>query len=359
MRVRLVIILLFLISSCSAFDVTPSNPMPGDKITISGSGAPGSQLEFRSSFSMNLPVSNGQYEYESNVEVPQKPNRFAVSARNVKDLNLGVKMIIWITKRIEANGGTASVSQSDVPPGRYDLKMFGTAEDGASSVPVDVSAKTTVNADSDGKYSLILDTSGMPGGDYIIEGAGDVKTIHVGSSEISSESGSNSGSHDSGNISVRSEDGSNGSPEQQSSSKGLEVTSDVIEWYAGMHGMDPKNSAQYAEAKRQIGNMISGGYWKIIAKGSPLTEQAGNCEDRYCIVRGKDACTVCREEEIATASSNHANTINIINTTENKTPENASTNTGENMSATAQPSQGGFINSLIDWIWSLVRGWIK
>ena len=74
---------------------------------------------------MNLPVTAGKYEYETTVEIPQKPNRFTVAARNVEDFNAGVKLGIWITKSFKADGGTARISQGDVPPGRYNLKMFG------------------------------------------------------------------------------------------------------------------------------------------------------------------------------------------------------------------------------------------
>jgi hypothetical protein len=105
-----------------------------------------------------------------------------VTAKNVKDLNAGVKMVIWITKRFEASGGIATVSQSDVPPGRYNLKMFGEASPGATVVPIKVEAETAVKADSEGRYSLAIDTSGIPAGDYNIEGDGDSKTIRIGSS---------------------------------------------------------------------------------------------------------------------------------------------------------------------------------
>ncbi len=127
-------------------------------------------------------MAEGKYEYETRVLIPQKPNRFTVTARNVKDLNAGVKMVIWITKRFEASGGIATVSQSDVPPGRYNLKMFGEASPGATVVPIKVEAETAVKADSEGRYSLAIDTSGIPAGDYNIEGDGDSKTIRIGSS---------------------------------------------------------------------------------------------------------------------------------------------------------------------------------
>lgn len=176
----LLVLVLILISLASAFEVTPANPNSGDEIIISGVAAPNEEVPLRSSFQMDLPVTDGKYEYETNVGIPQQPNRFTVTAQNVKDMNLGVKIFIWITKRFEASGGIATVSQGNLPPGRYTLKMFGEALPGVSAVPVEVEADTSVKADSSGKYSLTIDTSGIPAGDYNIEGDGDSKTIRIG-----------------------------------------------------------------------------------------------------------------------------------------------------------------------------------
>jgi hypothetical protein len=135
---------------------------------------------------MDLPVSGGRYEYETSVEIPRQPNRFTVSASNIKDLGVGLKMVIWLTKSFAASGGTATLSHSNVPPGRYSVKLFGESLPGASSVPVKVSADTRVQADSIGQYSLVLDTSGVPAGDYAITGGGETKIIHLGAGAATS-----------------------------------------------------------------------------------------------------------------------------------------------------------------------------
>jgi hypothetical protein len=181
MKLSVWLLVLALIPLASAFEVSPANPSPGEDIVIDGTSAPNEEVRLRSSFQMDLPVAEGKYEYETSVLIPQKPNRFTVTARNVKDLNAGVKMVIWITKRFEASGGVATVSQADVPPGRYNLKMFGEALPGATAVPVKVEAETAVQANSEGSYSLTIDTSGIPAGDYHIEGDGDSKTVRIGS----------------------------------------------------------------------------------------------------------------------------------------------------------------------------------
>lgn len=173
-----------LASTSCAFDVSSSNPSPGEKVTLTGTANPGQKVDFQTSFQMDLPVNSGRYEYvATGVNIPQKPNRFEVSASGVKNINMGVKIVIWISKRFNATNGRASISQSDIPPGNYDLKVFGDALDGANSVNLKVIAQTAVNADSAGKYSLAIDTSGIPSGAYKIEGAGETKTIQVGGFE--------------------------------------------------------------------------------------------------------------------------------------------------------------------------------
>lgn len=363
------LVLIILIPVSSAFNISPTNPKAGDKITITGTAAPGEQVNFRSSFSMDLPVSNGQYEYETNVEIPQKPNKLAVTARNVLDMNLGVKMIIWITKRFEASGGTASISQSDVPPGRYDLKMFGAAADGASSVAVSVNAETAVMADSSGKYSLAIDTSGIPNGDYSIEGGGESKVIRFGGTASSAASPPTSseglgGHEDSGGTAS-----SSALPHINQNTPGLEITPDIISWYAGNHSLDSKNATQYAEADRQLKALTSGGYWKVISRGDPLTEHAGSCEDKYCLVRGKDACTNCRYEEMAGESFKASQKINTTeikeNISESSTLATAADNSTTAVNATISKNtsssrsavgEKGFFSRIINWFLSVIGG---
>jgi hypothetical protein len=292
-KIFIVLALLLLISIGSGFEVSTSNPNPGDKVILSGIASPGGQVSLRSSFTMNLPVAAGQYEYETRLDVPQKPNRFTLTVRKVKDFNAGVKIGIWITKGFAASDGTVTFSQADVPPGTYDLKMFGEALPGSSQVPVEVVAETTVEADSQGKYGMVIDTSGIPGGDYRIEGAGDSKTIHIGGSSETSQTSQSTSSGD---------DGGNTYTEPKPAP--VEITSPVIKWYASQIGLSINNSSQYDTAEKRLKERLSGGYWQVIARGDPMTEEAGNCEQDYCLVRGIDACRICREKDAQLKSIN-------------------------------------------------------
>lgn len=279
------------VAPVSAFETAVS----GSMVKVTGTASPGEQVSLRSSFTMDLPVNGGQYEYEANVEVPQEPNRFMVTAKNVQDFNAGVKMGIWITKHFQANGGTASISHADVPPGRYSLKMFGEALPGSVTVPVEVVAETQVKADARGMYSLDFDTSGVPAGEYRIEAAGEVKAIQIGGSSPDAAHSIASASSTAGQ--KENEDtGGEILPEQKAKQVG--ITSETVHWYANETGLTIATPDEYQDAERQLRQRLSGGYWKIIPQGEALTEQAGNCENEFCLVRDKDACTICREKSI-------------------------------------------------------------
>ena len=297
------------ISICSAFDLEPAHPNPGERVTLTGIASPHEQIPFSSSISLNLPVTGGAYEYETFVDISQKPNRFTVTARNVLDFHAGVKIGIWITKDIEPSGGTVSISQANVPPGRYNLKMFGKALPGSTDVPVKVVAETRVVADSTGKYNMVIDTSGLPMGDYVIKGDGDTKTISLGGSP---QALSSSGSAAENRIrKIDSENANDEIPLAREKTKQAKITREVVQWYAKEMGMDVKNESQYEVAERLLEKRLLKGYWIVIGQGDPLTEMAGNCEQEYCLVRGVDACTICREKDILSNATKSVSQSNI------------------------------------------------
>jgi hypothetical protein len=351
MKSAFILITIFVsvfISLGLSFEISPANIKPGEEMVLTGIAKPDSQLSFQSSFTMNLPVTAGKYEYEATVEIPQKPNRFTVAARNVQDFNAGVKFGIWITKSFKASGGTARISQGDVPPGRYNLKIFGTALPGSTEIPVTVEAETQVKADSAGKYNLAIDTSGIPAGDYRIAGAGDTKVIRLGdgssssvstSSEVAGESkGAGSKESDSGKAT-----GEKASIEQ--TTKPVEINQETVHWYARQIGLKYENSSQNDTAKKLLEERLRGGYWKIIARGEPLTEEAGNCQEEYCLVRGVDACTTCRDRDLVLRGSTSSNDSSI-----NATPLPAIPSKQSPPQATEPVQTKSFVSMFLDWI---------
>ena len=184
MAINLMLIFI-LISPGTSFELSADSVIAGENLIITGTSEPNSENTFISSFTMNLPVTSGNYNYETEIKVPNKPNRFSVTARNVQNLNAGVKMGIWITKSFESRDGVVHLSAADIPTGRYKLKVSGSAMPGANEVPITIEAETGVLADSSGSYKLVIDTTGIPEGDYLIKGDGDEKTVRILSKEKS------------------------------------------------------------------------------------------------------------------------------------------------------------------------------
>ena len=340
-RLNFAICLAFaIIFSISLTAVMPTDALEatvsGSTVSVTGTASPGEQVSMRSSFTINLPVSGGQYEYETSVVIPQEPNRFQVTARNVEDFNAGVKMGIWITKRFQASGGTASISHANVPSGRYNIKLFGEAQPGSSQVPVEVGAETRVMADGNGKYSLDIDTSGIPAGEYRIEVAGETKTIQVGiqspdSSAASSPTSTATGFSSTESTASKNENDGTGEEMTDQKEKPVEITSEVIHWYANETGQSIATAGKYQETEKQLRQRLAGGYWKIIRQGDPLTEQAGNCENMFCLVRDKDACTVCRDKDIIQKSNQSIDAANPAQVTNNPNRVSQNSNDSKNL----------------------------
>jgi hypothetical protein len=349
-----VIFVSIFISPGHSFELSPASVSPGQEVLLTGVAKPGSELSFQSSFTMNLPVTAGKYEYETTVEIPKKPNRFSVAARNVEDFNAGVKLGIWITKSFKADGGTARISQKDVPPGRYNLKMFGTALPGSTEIPVTVEAETQVQANSAGKYNLAIDTSGIPAGDYSIKGAGDSKIIRLGGGDSSTTSTSFTGKAESfrseGANELENEKTKNDESSTGQATKQVEINQKTVHWYARQIGLNVENSSQYKMAEKLLKKRLSGGYWEIIAQGQPLTEEAGDCQEEYCLVRGTDACTVCREKDMILRMGSSLNNSSINATLHPALPSKQSPS-----SQAAEPvTRKSFLSMLLDWIRQLL-----
>ena len=189
MAINLMLIFI-LISPGISFELSADSVTAGDNLIITGTSEPNSENTFISSFTMNLPVTSEKYNYETEIKVPNKPNRFSVTARNVQNLDAGMKKGIWITKSFESHDGVVHLSVADIPPGMYRLKVSGNAMPGANEVPITIEAETGVLADSSGSYKLVIDTTGIPESDYLIEGDGDAKTVRIMSKEENRSSAS-------------------------------------------------------------------------------------------------------------------------------------------------------------------------
>ena len=122
--------------------------------------------------------SKSGYSYDlPGVHMPNKPNNFTVLASGVKSLNVGVKKdpVIggsnhsraWVSAQAIAGAdGTAILDNDLISPGRYHFKIFGDAMENASQVGLEM--KVTKKLVIDGDFSLALNTSGFPSGNYSI-----------------------------------------------------------------------------------------------------------------------------------------------------------------------------------------------
>lgn len=164
----------------SSWDLSPENPVLGDTLRIKGSASPEEEIEVQVTFEKAAPVSGGEYEYIlEGVKIPDGfKNRFTVQASDASDLNVRVKMLIWVTKSSEASGNTATVTQSSVPPGTYQIKMDGNAR-GASTVNLKITAVQQIKADSKGDFSYSYNTKAVPPGDFDISVGGVKKKVTI------------------------------------------------------------------------------------------------------------------------------------------------------------------------------------
>ncbi|WP_421077852.1 hypothetical protein Mjas_00520 [Methanothermococcus sp. Ax23] len=153
----MIIIFGFLISpiyAVSDVQIYPSNPNIMDTLTLTGKASPNEDINCQAWFEVNPIISPPYYGYLMNsVEIPSSPNNFKVVAENVNKVYVSVKMGIWVTKSANADSnGVATVSQSNVPVGTYDIKIGGTIKDSSKPVKLKIIASTTIKADENGNF---------------------------------------------------------------------------------------------------------------------------------------------------------------------------------------------------------------
>ncbi|MFH0849553.1 MAG: PKD domain-containing protein [Candidatus Bathyarchaeota archaeon] len=162
----------------TSVSIYPEKPVRGDALTVDLKAAPGEEVSIQIRFKKELQVSGGKYLLElRGVEVPPRPNSFTVKATNVKNLVLAVRIGIWMSVSKEAVNGVATISQSGVLQGRYDIQVKGDAATGAGKVSIEVTARTTVTVGGDGRYTISYDTSPIPAGTFNVDVGGVSRTV--------------------------------------------------------------------------------------------------------------------------------------------------------------------------------------
>ncbi|WP_292371469.1 hypothetical protein [Methanosarcina sp. UBA411] len=220
-------VFLFLIISpgaaaaSSSWEFIPENPAVGDIMEIKGNGFEGETAKVVVTFEKEVEVQNGKYEYIlEDIVIPSSSyNSFTVQAEGVEDLNVRAKMLIWTTKSAKAKDGTATVSQTSVPSGKYQIRIDGKAT--GSDVKLKITAMQEIDIDSEGSLSYLYSTKSIPAGDFEVKVEGITKQIELRPSkilpsEINSSTEQNV-SEEQNNESLPSE--ANSSTEQNSSEK--------------------------------------------------------------------------------------------------------------------------------------------
>ncbi|ABR54097.1 conserved hypothetical protein [Methanococcus vannielii SB] len=164
-----ILIAISSIFAISDITITPENPKVGDTVILSGKTNPNEEITCSAWFELAPALSDPYYgAMLYNVEIPETPNSFKVTAENVESLSLSVKMGLWVT--INGNvdsSGKASVSQSNVPKGTYDIKIAGKIKDSSKPVKIKMSASTKIKADSNGYFEYRYNTKPIEEGTVI------------------------------------------------------------------------------------------------------------------------------------------------------------------------------------------------
>lgn len=196
-----VLLICLLVPIAGAFEVSPSSPTVGDEITVSGYTDKTGSIPANIVFTSVVPVNDGTYLYDAGkVNIPDGPNSFHVKAVGVDDLEVKVKIGIWLTPaHPQATNGVASYSMSGVPEGTYPIKLRGQAQSGEKSVDITITASSSI-AVEDGYYEYSYSTSSIPAGDFTLTIDGESKTINLAGASTSS--GSSGGSSGGGSIGI-------------------------------------------------------------------------------------------------------------------------------------------------------------
>lgn len=188
------IILLFLsitatIASVSGnvsdFSINPDKPFVGDDITIKGNASPNDIIQPNITLNATIDVKgDNKYNIHINgIEIPTKKNTLTIQAKNVTNLNVKVeKYGLSRTLSKDAIGGIATISKGNVPGWTYNIRIFGTAISGVSSVPINVTANTTsseIVADINGNFTYNYSTSKLIPGTYVLSIGGISKEIKL------------------------------------------------------------------------------------------------------------------------------------------------------------------------------------
>ncbi|MBA2853118.1 hypothetical protein HNP89_001075 [Methanococcus maripaludis] len=178
-KILMIFSIIFIISSVNAISevtVFPENPEVGDTIILTGKTNPNEEVSCSAWFEINPIISQPYYgTLLYDVSIPEPPNNFKVTASNVQNLDVSIKMGVWVTISDDADSsGNAVVSKSKVPEGVYDIKIGGKIKDTSEPVTLKVYASTKITADENGNFEYRYSTDSIDEGTTIYLNIGGV-----------------------------------------------------------------------------------------------------------------------------------------------------------------------------------------
>jgi len=83
-----------------------------------------------------------------------------------------------MTRRARASDGVAEICESDVPSGKYDIRIEGNAAEGQSQVDLTVTASRTIKV-KDGKFEETFSTRTIPADEFEVTVAEQTEFIQL------------------------------------------------------------------------------------------------------------------------------------------------------------------------------------
>ncbi|CAD6491523.1 MAG: hypothetical protein CHKLHMKO_00144 [Candidatus Argoarchaeum ethanivorans] len=209
-KMRLITLTFFLLILVPAIAITsaevtglntPQEVVQGKEASISGKASPNEAVWLSSSFVISLPVSDGKYSCDfTDIHFPAGEKTFLVTAENVKNIRASLSPVFWQTIEYPLSGpekatansiATLSISfpatmhgaKIDIS-GKKNVKVYGDAAEGATSVNLKSGMSIKVTADSNGDFLFNISTVGAPTGEFLVITDGIENIISVVSAEV-------------------------------------------------------------------------------------------------------------------------------------------------------------------------------
>jgi hypothetical protein len=183
------------LGEASNITVSPENPSPGDKVTVSGEASPYEEISVSIDFEKIQSVSEGSYEYRiGKITIPEGSDSFSLRAEGVDSLDITLYVLGQglPSLPVTVNNGIATFGTSKITSGTYDIGVSGTSS--SNEVTLTFGGRGSITADSEGNFQYSYTTENMPEGDFTLNVGGQTQQVSLGTTDDSSDDGDSSSS---------------------------------------------------------------------------------------------------------------------------------------------------------------------